>query len=51
MASFSSSEALRFAGAEGGGAGVVARTVLAELDWPREKPPDKKRLSSVARMT
>jgi hypothetical protein len=35
MASFSSSEALRFAGAEGGGAGVGAETLLAVLDWPQ----------------
>jgi len=50
MASFSSSAALRFAGAEGGGAGVVAGTVVPGLGWPREELPDRERLSNVARM-
>jgi len=41
MASFSRSEALRFAEAEGGGAAVVAATVLEELGWPGEELLDK----------
>jgi hypothetical protein len=51
MTSFSSSVALGCGGAEGGGAGVVAETALAEFAWPREEPPDRERLRSVARMT
>jgi len=51
MASFSNSEALRCAGAAGGGAGGVAGRVLAEFVWPREELPDRERLSSMARMT
>jgi tryptophan synthase beta subunit len=52
MASFSRSEALRFAGAEGGGAGVpAAGTGLAELGWPREELHGREKASSAARMT
>jgi hypothetical protein len=51
MASFSSSEALSFAGAEGGGAGVVAGAVFVELGWPKELLRDRERLNSTARMT
>ena len=50
MASFSRSEALRFAGAEGGGAGVTAGTVFVELGWARVELPDRKRPSNAVRM-
>src|SRR6266576_1372405 len=50
MASFSRSEALRFAGAAGGGAGETAATVLAELGWAREELPDRERPNSALRM-
>jgi hypothetical protein len=49
MASFSRSEALRFAGAEGGGAAVVAATVLAELDWAGAELLDKNKPRKAAR--
>jgi hypothetical protein len=40
-ASFSRSEALRFAAAEGGGAALVAATAFVELDWLGEELLDK----------
>jgi hypothetical protein len=51
MTSFSSSEALRFAGAEGGGAGVTSATAFVELGWPWEKPADIEKPSRAARIT
>jgi hypothetical protein len=50
MASFSRSAALRFAGAEGGGAGATAGAVLAELGWPWEELPARERPSRALRM-
>ena len=46
MASFSSSELLRFAAVEGGGAAVTAGTGFTEFVWPRVELTDKDMLSS-----
>ena len=51
MTSFSRSEALRFAGVEGGGAAVTAGTGITEFVWPRVELTDEERLSSAVRMT
>jgi len=50
-ASFSRSEALRFAGAEGGGAAVAAETGLAEFDWASEELTDSQKLNSAIKTT
>jgi hypothetical protein len=50
ITSFWRSEALCFAGAEGGAAAVAEEVVGAGLGWPREELTDSRRLSSTAGM-